>query len=107
MTRARRSRAPHNLPSGNAAQTSFNIKRDIPHYPEDSAFLPLMMKLLLSGEQEPKPPVIFAFAAGEVTLHLDYVRDALGDNEYILGDAFQAPDIGITYIVSSPSGLGN
>lgn len=69
-------------------------------YPEGSAFAPLLFKLLLSREQDPKPPLISMFAEAEVTLHLDYIRDSLGDKDYILGDKLQLPDFGLTYIVS-------
>lgn len=69
-------------------------------YPEGSAFAPLLFKLLLSREQEPKPMLISMFAEAEVKLHLDYIRDSLGDKDYILGDKLQLPDIGLAYIAS-------
>lgn len=76
------------------------------HYSEASAFAPLLMKLLLSREAEPHPPLISMFATGEVALHLDYIQNKLGDNAFILGDRIQAPDIGITYIASMADRLG-
>lgn len=75
-------------------------------YSEASAFAPLLMKLLLSREADPKPPVISAFADGEVTLHLGYMQDSLGDQPYILGRRLQAPDIGFTYICQMAERLG-
>ncbi|MBI1340774.1 glutathione S-transferase family protein [bacterium] len=69
-------------------------------YSEASAFAPFLFKLLLSREQQPHPPVISAFASGEVALQLGYIRDQLGDRPFILGDRFQAPDVGLTYILS-------
>lgn len=75
------------------------------HYPEGSAFLPLMLKLLLMRE-DPKPPVISAFADGEVALHLGLLERELSERPYILGDRFQAPDIGISYVVSMAERLG-
>lgn len=76
------------------------------HYPEGSAFAPLLMTLLLSREQDPKPPIISAFAAGEVALHLGYMQDFIGDKPFLLGDTFQVPDVGITYIVGMAERLG-
>ncbi|MEL6753460.1 MAG: glutathione S-transferase family protein, partial [Pseudomonadota bacterium] len=52
------------------------------------------------------PPVISAFAEGEVALHLGYMRDSLGDQAFILGDTLQAPDIGFTYICQMAERLG-
>ncbi len=76
------------------------------HYTEGSAFAPLLIKLLLLREAEPKPPVLSTFAAGEVSLHLTYIQDQLGTNPYILGDKMQAPDIGITYILNLAQRVG-
>lgn len=75
-------------------------------YSEASAFAPLLMKLLLLREAEPKPPVISAFATGEVALQLGYMQDSLGDQAFILGDRLQAPDIGFTYICQMAERLG-
>lgn len=75
------------------------------HYPEGSAFAPLLIKLLLLRE-DPKPPIISGFAEGEVALHLGLLNDELSSRPYILGDAFQIPDIGITYIASMAERLG-
>ena len=76
------------------------------HYSEGSAFLPFMLKLLLSRESDPKPPVFSGFAAGEVPLHLDYIADQLGDSDYLLGDRIQAPDFGLGFILSMAHRLG-
>ena len=75
-------------------------------YSEASAFAPLLMKLLLLRESEPKPPVISAFADGEVALHLGYMQDSLGQKSFILADTLQAPDIGFTYICQMAERLG-
>lgn len=74
-------------------------------YSEASAFAPLLFKLLLARE-DPKPPVISAFAAGEVALHLGYMQDSLGDQAFIMGERLQAPDIGFTYICQMAERLG-
>ena len=76
------------------------------HYPEGSAFAPLLMSLLLAREEEPLPPLISAFAAGEVTLHLGYIQDFLGDKPFLLGDALQGTDFGITYILNLAKRVG-
>ncbi len=76
------------------------------HYPEGSAFMPLLITMLLAREADPKPPVLSAFAAGEVALHLGYMQDQLGDNEFLLGDEFSAVDIGFTYIAGMAERLG-
>lgn len=70
------------------------------HYSEGSAFLPLIMNMLLAREADPKPKVISAFAAGEARLHLNYVQDFLGEKTYLLGEDLQAPDIGMGFILS-------
>ncbi len=49
--------------------------------------------------EDPKPPVISAFTAAEVKLHLDYFSDALGDQGYILGE-FSGADIGCAFIAN-------
>jgi len=74
-------------------------------YTEASAFAPLLMKLLLS-RMEDKPPVFDMFATGEVALQLSYVEARLADRDYIMGDTFQAPDIGMTYIAQMAERLG-
>ena len=68
------------------------------HYSEASAFAPLLIKLLLSRLEE-KPALFEMFSSAEVALQLGYLQDQLGESDYLLGDRFQAPDIGATYIV--------
>ena len=69
------------------------------HYSEASAFAPLLLNMLLMRE-DPKPPVISAFTAAEVELHLDYFSAALGDQDYILGSAFSGADIGCAFVAN-------
>jgi glutathione S-transferase len=76
------------------------------HYAEGSAFLPLLMKLLLAAEAEPKPRLISSFAAGETALHLRYIEDFLGDKPFLLGGALQGPDFGMGYILQLAQRLG-
>ena len=76
------------------------------HYPEGSAFLPLFLKMLLAREGDNPSAVFSAFAAGEVPLHLGLLDERLGQMPYILGDKFQAPDIGISYVASMAERLG-
>ena len=68
------------------------------HYSEASAFAPLLLNMLLMRE-DPKPPVISAFTAAEVKLHLDYFSASLGDQDYILG-AFSGADIGCAFVAN-------
>jgi glutathione S-transferase len=75
-------------------------------YSEASAFAPLLLKLLLSREAEPRPPLVSAFAEGEVALQLGYMSESLGERPFLLGDALQAPDIGFTYICQMAERLG-
>ena len=70
------------------------------------AFAPLLLKLLLLVEQEPKPPVISGFADGEVALHLAYIQEFLGDKPYLLGDRLQGPDFGMGYILQLAHRVG-
>jgi glutathione S-transferase len=76
------------------------------HYPEGSAFLPLMLKLLLMREGEPHPKLISRFAGAETTLHLGYIERSLGEKAYILGDQLQGPDFGVAYIVQLAKFVG-
>jgi glutathione S-transferase len=76
------------------------------HYSEASAFAPLLITLLLSREQEPKPPLFSMFAAAEVKLQLDYITESLGDKPYILGESLSLPDFGLTYICQMADRLG-
>ncbi|MEO1658648.1 MAG: glutathione S-transferase family protein [Pseudomonadota bacterium] len=76
------------------------------HYTEASAFAPLLLKLLLTREQEPKPMLISMFSTGEVALQLGYMQDFLADKEFVLGDTFTAPDIGFAYVCSMAERLG-
>ncbi len=63
------------------------------------------MTLLLANDPQPGS-LVESFAAGEVALHLGYMSDSLGDNAYFLGDAIQAPDFGMAYIVALAERLG-
>lgn len=76
------------------------------HHSEGSAFLPLLLKLLLLGEQEPKPPLISGFAEAETTLHLGYIQDFLGDKPFLLGARLQGPDFGVGYILQLAKRVG-
>ena len=74
-------------------------------YSEASAFAPLLMKLLLS-RMEDKPPVFEMFSSDEVALQLGYLENRLSDREFVMGDRFQVPDIGATYIAQMAERLG-
>lgn len=69
------------------------------HYPEGSAFTPLLMKMLLmkSGQDH---ELISAFSSKEIQLHLGYISDQLGEKRFILSDKISGADFGITYIIS-------
>lgn len=74
-------------------------------YTEASAFAPMLIKLLLSRSED-KPPVFDMFSTGEVALQLGYVEARLADRDYVMGDNFSAPDIGLTYIAEMAERLG-
>jgi len=76
------------------------------HYSEGSAFAPLLLKMLLMRDEHPASPLLTMFSEGEVALQLGYMQDSLGDNEFILGDRFSAPDIGFSYICGMAERLG-
>jgi len=76
------------------------------HYSEGSAFAPLLIKLLLMREAEPKPMLFSMFSTAEVALQLGYMQDSLGDNDFILGDRMTVPDIGFCYVCSMADRLG-
>jgi glutathione S-transferase len=75
------------------------------HYPEASAFVPLLMTMLLARDPQPGS-AIDNFAKGEVALHLGYLNDAIGDKDYILGDKLCGADIGLGYIAGMAERLG-
>ena len=70
------------------------------HYPEGSAFAPMLMVLLKLSSGQSLGAFADEWASKEAELHLDYLRGALADRPYILGDEFSAADIGLSYIVS-------
>lgn len=76
------------------------------HYTEGSAFLPLLVKLVLTREQEPLPQLFSRFAAAEVPMHLNYIQDFLGDKQFLLGDRLQGPDFGMGYILQLAQRVG-
>lgn len=76
------------------------------HYTEGSAFLPLLVKLVLMREQEPKPAIFSRFAAAEVPMHLNYIQDFLGKKQFLLGDKLQGPDFGMGYILQLAQRVG-
>ena len=76
------------------------------HYTEASAFAPLLMTLLLSRAPDPKPEVFKAFSEREVTLHLDHMEKQIGEKPFVLGERFQAPDIGMAYIAQMADRFG-
>lgn len=74
-------------------------------YTEASAFAPMLIKLLLSRSED-KPPIFDMFATGEVALQLGYIEHRLTGRDYVMGDTFQAPDIGMTYVAQMAERLG-
>jgi len=76
------------------------------HYPEGSAFAPLLLTMLGQLSPDPVPASIESFAAGEVALQLGYIEDSLGDKPYILGADFSAADIGLGYVSGLAERLG-
>ncbi len=75
------------------------------HYPESSAFCPLLMKMLLMKSEEGHD-LIGTFAAKELQLHLSYISNQLADNRYILGDKISGADFGLSFIISLANKLG-
>ncbi|MEM6537470.1 MAG: glutathione S-transferase [Pseudomonadota bacterium] len=76
------------------------------HYTEASAFAPLLLKLLLARESDPKPAIVAGFASIEVPLQLTYIADFLADKDYLLGDTMQLPDFGMGFIVQLADRIG-
>jgi glutathione S-transferase len=76
------------------------------HYSEASAFAPILLKLLLMREQQPHPPVVSAFSAGEVALQFNYVQDFLADKTFLLGEELKAPDFGMCFVLQMAQKLG-
>jgi glutathione S-transferase len=76
------------------------------HYPEGSAFAPLLLKLLLSRTEDPKPALISMFAEAETELHLNYIEKAIGNGPYLFGEEMELPDFGLVYICSMADRLG-
>ena len=76
------------------------------HYSEASGFAPMMLKLLLSRESEPKPALISAFAKAETQLHLNYVCDFMADKPFLLGDRLALPDFGLSFVLQLANRVG-
>ena len=69
------------------------------HYAEGSAASPLLINMLTRRE-DPKPPIVTAFAMGETALHLGYMEAALEGQDYILGDNFSGADVACGYFAN-------
>ncbi len=76
------------------------------HYPEGSAFAPLLVTMLCQLSPDPVPPSIESFARGEVALQLGYIESSLGEKPFILGDDFSAADVGLGYVSGLAERLG-
>ena len=76
------------------------------HYAEGSVFAPLLMRMLLLKSDQPHD-LIGPFSEAEISLHLDYITEALGDNQYILGDSLSGADFGIAFVVTVAAQLGS
>lgn len=70
------------------------------HYPEGSAFAPMLMILLKLSSGQSLGAFADEWAAQEAGLHLGYLTDTLSGQDFILGDEFSAADVGLSYIVS-------
>ena len=75
------------------------------HYPEGSAFCPLLVRMLLMRSKKPHT-TLTPYSEREAALHLTNIANQLAENEYILGDKFTAADFGVTYIISIAKRLG-
>ncbi|MEO0410984.1 MAG: glutathione S-transferase family protein [Pseudomonadota bacterium] len=75
------------------------------HYPEGSGMLPLMFKLIISRAGDASPAMVEGFTQGELDLHLGYLEGILSAQDYICGPAFQAPDIGVTFMAQMATSL--
>lgn len=79
------------------------------HYPEGSAFLPVMLQyiqIMMNGGTPLDPDAITAFSQAEVDLHMGYLAGVLAQSPFITGDRFQAPDVGLSFILKMADGLG-
>ena len=76
------------------------------HYAEGSAFLPLLIKLVLSREESSERSTFARFAAAEVPMHLAYIQDFLGEKQFLLGDRLQGADFGMGYILQLAHRVG-
>ncbi|MBL4682858.1 MAG: glutathione S-transferase family protein [Pseudomonadales bacterium] len=75
------------------------------HYPEASVFGPLLIKMLSLRSAEPQP-LFSGFSDPEIALHLGHISNRLGDQTFILGEAFCGADFGVTYVLSMADRLG-
>lgn len=64
------------------------------HYSEGSLFGPLLTKMVLMRSRS-EAPAMHEWADGEIKLHLTYLDNCLGDNDYLLGGQLQGPDFGM------------
>ena len=67
------------------------------HYPEGSAFAPLLIDMLLQRTKDSSQR-LNEFSSGEIVLHLNYIQEELDNNDYMLGN-FSAADISIAYVI--------
>lgn len=68
------------------------------HYAEGSAMLPLMLAFYVRRLGEAGAP-LHPRIDGETANHLGYIEQALRGRDYIVGDAFTAADVQITFVL--------
>jgi len=76
------------------------------HYAEGSAMLPFILGIYMGRLGEAGAP-LKPRISGEMTNHLSYIAGALEKGPYLLGDAFSAADIQMSFVLEAarPSGL--
>jgi len=72
------------------------------HYAEGSAMPPLVFTLLLGMLGDAAAP-LRQYIGAEVTKHLAYIEQSLGDRSYLVGNDLTGADVQITFVLEAAS----
>lgn len=79
------------------ASADYDVYQQWLHYAEGSAMLPLMLNLYVARLGEAGAP-LHPRITSEIANHLGYVNRSLSGREFMVGDAFSAADVQMSFV---------
>ncbi len=76
------------------------------HFAEGSAMLPLLLKLYVGMLGEAGAPLMQMRIEPEIDNHLSFANDALGANDWFVGNRFTAADIEMSFVLDAANARG-